>query len=86
MYNKAQLKLMNHQTYLRLTISEIELHGDQIESKKGQSKKNCFKNFYLKQTAMNWNLYLGGVVFPGEAIETYHYQVYGGQQDKERQT
>ena len=52
-------------------------------------KKTVLKNLIwksLKQTAKNWNLYLGGVIRPGEAIETYHAQIYGGQQQKESQT
>ena len=80
---------MNHQTSLRLIISEINLHGDRIESKKGQLKTTVLKILIcksLKQTAMNWNLYLVGVILPGEAIETYRYQLYGGQKEKERQT
>ena len=75
---------------MRLITSEIEIHGDQIESKKRQLKKKLFKKKLiwksLKQTAINWNLYLGGVIRPEEAIEIYHYQVYEGQERKERQT
>ena len=52
-------------------------------------KKNILKNLIwksLKQTAINWNPYLGGVIRPGETIETYRCEVSGGQQKEERQT
>ena len=39
-----------------------------------------------KHSKFNLKSYLRGVIRPGEAIEAYRYQVYGGQQQKERQT
>ena len=56
---------------------------------KRQLKKTVLKNLIwksLKQTGINWNLYLGGVIRPGELIATYRYQVYGGQQQEERKS
>ena len=66
-------------------MSEIELHGDENESKMRQLKF-FFIWKSLKQTAINWNLQLDGVIRPGKAIENFYYQVYGVQQQKERQT
>ena len=44
---------------LRFPIGEIELHGDENESKKETVEKNLFLIFFwksLKQTVINWNL------------------------------
>ena len=63
------------------TVTKLKAEGESW-------KKNIFNNLNwksLKQTAINWNLFLGGVIHPWKSIETNYYQVYGVQQQKERQ-
>ena len=83
-------KRLNQQKQLGRLKSGIELPGEKNKSKKETDEKfSFFLNLIwksLKQTAINWNLYLGLVMHPGEAFKIYRYRIYGAQQRKERQT
>ena len=65
---------------MRLSYMVTKLKAKKDSWKKLQKKLN------LKVIKTNsYHLYLGGVIRPGEALETHCYHVYGGQQQQERQ-
>ena len=74
---------MNQQKYLRLLIIEIELHGYVNESKRRPLKKfSHFTFIVIKTNSYKLKLSLRLSYMSWEAIETYCYQLYGVQQQK----